>query len=94
VLDAVAKEYGIETAALRKRQYDCVARAVAAQLLGRYAGMNQRDDAVLLAMGTGSAVCRQLQRLRERQAHEALLTERVKRSGRALEARVGEVEAT
>jgi REP element-mobilizing transposase RayT len=48
VLDAVAKEFGLEPSTLRRRQYDCVARAVAAHLLGRYAGMNQRD-----AAGTG-----------------------------------------
>lgn len=85
VLDAVAKEFGIEPSTLRRRQYDCVARAVAAYFLGRYAGMNQRDAAVLLAMGTGSATCRQLQRLRERQTHDPALAERVKRISLALE---------
>ena len=86
VLDAVAREFGVEPAALQRRQYDCVARAVAALMLGRYAGMNQRDSAGLLGMGTGSAVCRQLQRLRERQVHDAALTERIERAARTIAA--------
>jgi len=71
VLAAVAGAFGIQSAALQHRQYDCVARAVAASMLGRHAAMNQRDAGTLLGMGTGSAVCRQLRRLRERLAHDA-----------------------
>ena len=85
VLAAVAKVFGVESAALRRRQYDCVARAAAALLLGRCAGMNQRDIGVFLGMGTGSAVCRQLRRLRERQAHDPALPEQVKRAEAAIE---------
>lgn len=85
VLDAVAREFGGESAALQIRQYDCVSRAVAALLLGRYAGMNQRDTAIILGMGTGSAVCRQLQRLRTRQAEDSDLAERVARLGQVLQ---------
>ena len=86
VLDAVAREFGVEPAALQRRQYDCVARAAAALLLGRYAGMNQRDSAGLLGMGSGSAVCRHLQRLRDRQVHDVALTERIARAARAIAA--------
>jgi len=86
VLDAVARGFGVECAALKRRQYDCVARAATALMLGRYAGMNQRDIASFLGMGTGSAVCRQLQRLRERQAHDAALTERIERAARTIAA--------
>ena len=68
VLDIVADTFGMKSDDLRKRRYDCVARAVASQMLGRYAGMNQRDIGGLLSMGTGSAVCRQLKRLRDRRA--------------------------
>jgi len=50
---------------LLRRQYECVARGVAASMLGRHAGLNQRDIGALLGMGSGSAVCRQLQRLRD-----------------------------
>jgi putative transposase len=84
VLDATARAFGIERAALQQRQYDCMARAVAALLLGRYAGMTQRDIGTLLHMGTGSAVCRQLQRLRERQPRDTNLNERIERIRSAL----------
>jgi len=77
VVQAVARVFGLEAAVLRKRQYDCVARAVAALMLGRYAGMNQRDIGVFLGMGMGSSVCRQLKRLRERQCHDRDLARRV-----------------
>jgi REP element-mobilizing transposase RayT len=86
VLDAVAKEFGIEPAALRRRQYDCVARAVAAYMLGRHAGMNQRDIGAFLGMGTGSAVCRQLRRLRECQARDPTLENQLQRIRLALDA--------
>jgi len=53
--------------------------------MGRYAALNQRDTAALLGMGTGSAVCRQLQRLRASQAADAALAGRVARIGLCLE---------
>jgi putative transposase len=65
VLKAVAGAFGTDVAALKRRQYRSLARAAAAFLLGRHAGMNQRDIGAFLAMGSGSAVCQQLQRLRE-----------------------------
>ncbi len=68
VLEIVADKFGLKAADLCRRRYDCKARAVAAEVLGRYAGLNQRDIGGLLCMGTGSAVCQQLQRLRERRA--------------------------
>jgi putative transposase len=79
VLDATANAFGIEREALRHRQYDCTARTAAAFLLGRYAGMTQRDIATLLRMGSGSAVCRQLQRLRERLTRDADLNAQIER---------------
>ena len=94
VLDAVAKEFGIDPAALRRRQYDCVARAVAAFMLGRHAGMNQRDIAAFLSMGTGSAVCRQLQRLRERMDDDHRLADRVQMIGLVLQDHVLRAPAT
>ena len=86
VLDSVAREFAIESAALRRRQYDCVARAAAAFMLARYAGMNQRDIGGFLGMGTGSAVCHQLQRLRQGQAHDRALKARIERIATALQA--------
>jgi len=84
VLDAVAGAFGVERAALQRRQYGCAARAAAALLLGRSAGMNQRDIGSLLGMGTGSAVCRQLQRLRDRQADDHALNEQIECAARTI----------
>ena len=68
VLGKVATVFGMKCDDLKKRRYDCVARAVAAQMLVKHSGMNQRDIGGLLSMGTGAAVCRQLKRLRDRRA--------------------------
>ena len=85
VLSAVAGVFQIEEAVLRRRCYGCRARAVAALLLGRHAGMNQRDVGVLLGMGTGSAVCRQLRGLRERMISDRSLGEMVSRAETAMQ---------
>ena len=47
--------------------------------------MNQRDTAELLGMGTGSAVSRQLQRLRDRRAGDAELAKLIERAQRSIE---------
>ena len=52
--------------------------------------MNQRDIGIFLGMGTGSAVCRQLQRLRERQAHGTILRERMELIATVLDAPAGQ----
>jgi hypothetical protein len=85
VLSAVAGVFQIEEAVLRRRCYGCRARAVAALLLGRHAGMNQRDVGVLLGMGTGSAVCRQLRGLREQMISDRSLGEMVSRAETAMQ---------
>lgn len=77
VLEAVGREFGMEVAVLRQRQYACVARAVAALLLGRFAGMNQRDTGGYLGIGTGVSVSLQLKRLRERLARDPSLSQQV-----------------
>ena len=79
ILDAVSREFGLEDAMLRRRQFDCPARGVAALLLERYAGMNQREIGALLGMGSGSATSRHLRRLRERLADDPGLRARVER---------------
>jgi REP element-mobilizing transposase RayT len=66
VLRRVAEAFGIDGAALRRRQYACVARSVAAWMLCRHAAMNQRDVATFLGLGSGSAVCQQMKALRVR----------------------------
>ncbi len=79
VLRRVAGEYGIRPEALRQRQYGVRARAVAAYLLLRHAGMNQREIAEFLGMRTGVAVCLQLKRLRTRMGGDAQLAEQINR---------------
>lgn len=85
VLGIVADMFGMKSDDLRKRRYDCVVRAVTAQMLGRYVGMNQRDIGGLLSIGTGSAVCRQLKRLRDRRARSSDLDTRIAGIESALE---------
>jgi len=85
VLGIVADTFGMKSDDLRKRCYDCVARAVTAQMLGKYAGMNQRDIGGLLNMGTGSAVCQQLKRLRDRRARGSDLDAHIEGIETALE---------
>ncbi len=77
ILEAVSEAFGVDPTALRRRQYGCVARAAAAFMLGRYAGMNQRDIGVCLGMGTGSAVCLQLRRLRERSDCDGVIRKQI-----------------
>ncbi len=85
VLRAVAEGFGVDEVVLRTRQYGCVARAAAALLLCRYTGMNQRDAATTLGMGSGSAVCQQLKALRARLTREPELAACVNRIVSALE---------
>jgi REP element-mobilizing transposase RayT len=85
VLGIVADTFGMKSDELKQRRYDCVARAVAAQMLGKYAGMNQRDIGGLLSMGTGSAVCRQLERLRDRRVRDLDLGTHIAKIESALE---------
>ena len=85
MLRAIAKEFDVTEAALKRRQYGSVERAAAAWLLGRCAGMNQRDIATYLGMGSGSAVCRQMRRLRERMEDDSALAVRISRLARISE---------
>jgi putative transposase len=79
VLESVSREFGVDRESLRRRAYGCVARAVAALLLMREAGMREREVAGMLGMGTGAAVSHQIQRLRQRMAEDADLRRRVER---------------
>ena len=82
VVAAVSKVFGVKVEALRKRTYGDPVRAVAMRALVQYAGLNQREVADHLRVGTGSAVCRALARLAGRLPAD-----------RALEMRVGEIDA-
>lgn len=85
LLGHVAGAFDMKSQDLHQRRYDCVARAVAAQVLGRYAGMNQRDVGGFLGMGSGSAVSLQLKRLRDRRTRDSPLDALIKRIESTLE---------
>jgi len=77
ILKVVARSFGVEVGSLRQRRYNCVARGVVAYLLGKYAGMNQRDIGAWLGMGTGAAVSAQLKRLRVLEERDTELVSRI-----------------
>lgn len=63
VLQRVGAVFGLTVAELRQRRYGCRARAVAARMLCRHAGLSQREVGRVLNLGTGAAVCQQLRTL-------------------------------
>jgi len=76
ILTAVANVWGVEVVALRRRQYRCPARAVAARMLWAHAGLNQRQIGRLLQMGTGASVSAHLRRLERAMATDPKLQAR------------------
>jgi hypothetical protein len=79
VLRVVGDEFEVAPETLHKRQYDCMARTVTMYLLGKCAGLNQRQIAPIVGVRTGAAVSEQLRRLRLRLADESVLAKRVDR---------------
>ncbi len=77
VMHAVADEFDVDARALKTKLYGNRARAVAARMLTRYAGLNQRDIASMLNMGTGAAVCQQLKTLKEDLLKNKNITDKV-----------------
>jgi REP element-mobilizing transposase RayT/predicted transcriptional regulator len=62
VLSVLSKIFGVDVGEFSRRRHGSPLRALAAQLLIRYAGKSQRDVADLLGIGSGAAVCNQLKR--------------------------------
>lgn len=85
ILATVAAAFGHRPEQLRQRCHGSAARAVAAQMLVRFAGMSQRDVATWLRVGTGAAVSAALKRLRAAQAGDRSLLDRVADIARQLE---------
>ncbi len=56
VLDAVCSAFGVDREYLSHRQRGCMIRPVAAQMLCKYAGLNQRAVAGVLNLKSGGAV--------------------------------------
>ena len=63
-----------------RRRHDSPLRAVAARLLIRYAGLSQRGVADLLDIGSGAAVCNQLNRYADKLAEDRRLCRLVKQA--------------
>jgi putative transposase len=64
VIKVVADILGVTPETLKQRCYGSWARAIAAKMLIRYSGLNQRDAGIHLNIGTGAAVSQQLSALR------------------------------
>ena len=63
VLEILGKVFEVQSAVFRQRHRNSVLRAIASRLLVRFVGMNQRQVAEQLGMGTGGAVSAQIRRL-------------------------------
>ena len=66
VLEILAEAFDVEAADFLRRQRSSPLRSVAARYLIRYAGQSQRDVAEYLDAGSGSAICKQLSRLKDK----------------------------
>ena len=60
VLETLANVFRVEKGEFRQRRRNSYLRAVAARFLIRYAAQSEREVAVILGMGSGSAVSKQL----------------------------------
>lgn len=77
VITVVCQAFGADREAVFRRQRGTPLRPVVARCLCRYAGLSQRDAAVLLGLRTGVAVSHQLSRLDERLLQDKPLRQRV-----------------
>jgi len=78
VLTILSEVLGVEIEEFKRRRHSSPLRALAARYLIRYAGQSQRDVADLLDVGSGSAVCKQLNRLPEKLSKDRRLRRQVK----------------
>lgn len=78
VLATVAGAFGVAVKALKARGYRQPARTAAMCMLGKYAGLNQREVAEYLQVGTGSAVCRAMGRLAQQRKGDRELDATIK----------------
>ena len=79
LMKIVADELGVEEESLKCRSYGNMSRAIAARMLIKYSGMNQRDVGGYLRIGTGAAVCQQLGVLRKYMESDKKLSGQVAR---------------
>jgi REP element-mobilizing transposase RayT len=84
VLAILAETFAVEIEEFKRRHRRSPLRSVAARSLLRYAGLSQRDVADLLNVGTGAAVCNQINRLPEKLAKDRRLRRQLKQAEDAI----------
>ena len=87
VLAIMSDVFGVKQELIRRRSNDCTLRAVAAQFLIRYTGLSQREAAIFLEIGSGSAVCKQLAVLSGKLEKDARLRRLVRQAEERLQKR-------
>jgi REP element-mobilizing transposase RayT len=80
VLATLGDVLQVNVAEFSRRRRDAAWRAIAAEALMRFAGQTQREVAALLAMGSGSAVSKQLARQAERINGDSKLRRKVRQA--------------
>ena len=86
VLAILSEMLGAEIDEFKRRRHGSPLRAIAACYLIRYAGQSQREVADYLDIGSGSAVCKQLNRLPEKLSKDRRLRRQVKQAEAELNA--------
>jgi len=66
VLAVLVDVFAVDVSEFSRRRRDSALRGLAARFLIRYAGLTQREAAMILGAGTGSAVCNQLRALADK----------------------------
>ncbi len=85
VLAVLAGVFKVDVSEFCRRRHGSALRGVAARLLIRYAGQSQREAAVTMGFGTGSAVCNQLKALPGRLNKDRRLRRLLKQAETTLE---------
>ena len=85
VLGVLAEVFGVEPAEFLQRRRNSSLRGVAARFLIQYAGVTQREAAVVLKTGSGAAVSHQLWKLAVEVERDRLLQRRIEEAERRLE---------
>ena len=85
VLAILSEILEVDVDEFKRRRHSSPLRAIAARYLIRYAGQSQRDVAELLSIGSGSAVCKQLNSLPVKLSKDRRLRRQVKQAEERLE---------
>ena len=85
VLETLANVFQVEKGEFRQRRRNSYLRAVAARFLIRYAARSERDVAVILGMGSGSAVSKQLGNLEAKTMADRSIIRRIKKAEEQLD---------